>query len=57
MEIRCLKCGWEGDSRELICNREDSKSNKPTNEIKFNICPQCDTVDNFEDADYEEEEE
>jgi len=47
--IECLECGWQGSPSELICSKEDGKSDKPTSEIKFNICPNCETVDYFID--------
>ena len=52
-EIECLNCGWQGHVGELVCSDEDDRSDKPTNKIKFNICPQCETCDDFEDLDDE----
>ena len=52
--IECTECGWAGDPSMLVCSEEDS--DKPIEECAFNVCPECDAVDCFEDIDEEEEE-
>ena len=51
-EIECTECGWYGFVCDLLCSDEDEQSGKPTNEIDFDICPDCESVKSCED--YEE---
>ena len=51
--IECTKCYWQGDPSELVCSEEDA--DKPVEECKFNVCPNCGSVDQFEDCDFEDE--
>lgn len=53
-QIECLNCGWQGSPGELVCSDEDDASDKKVSEIKFNICPQCGEVDDFEDLEDEQ---
>ena len=49
-EIECRECFWEGDASELLCHPDDD--DKPVDESRFNVCPQCsgiDTCDDYED--------
>lgn len=48
-EIECVECGWSGRSEELVCTDEDANSNKSTEDIDFNCCPDCGEKDCFED--------
>lgn len=53
--LECNECGWQGEPGELVCSDEDDASNKPVSEIKFNLCPDCWAVDDFEDLDGDED--
>ena len=55
MEMECLKCNWQGDTSELVCGDEDAKSGKLTDEITFNICPQCGSSEYLEDMEEDED--
>ena len=48
-DIECLSCGWMGNPRECVCSKEDYESDKPRDEIQFNLCPHCGAVGNFEE--------
>jgi len=54
-EIECTECGWSGDYSHLVCSDEDFKSQKDCSDIKFNICPDCGSVDSFEELEPENE--
>jgi rubredoxin len=53
--IECTECGWIDDPSECLCSQEDAASEKATHEIQFNLCPQCSSVDTFDDLDEEED--
>jgi hypothetical protein len=44
-EIECTHCGWQGYIADLLCTDEDFGSSQPVDEIIFNICPDCGSVD------------
>lgn len=48
-EIECTECGWQGFNADLLCSDADWNKENP----KFNICPECDKIDCFEDIDEE----
>lgn len=48
-DIECLSCGWMCDPGECVCSKEDHESDKPTDDIQFNVCPQCGAVGDFEE--------
>jgi len=52
--VECEDCGWQGSDTELVCSDEDDKSDKPVNQIAFNRCPRCDSM-NIVDIDEEYE--
>ena len=54
-ELECMECGWMGLYQELHCSEEDSKSDKPTEQIKFNLCPDCGGTE-FEELEDDDEE-
>ncbi len=41
LTLECENCGWTGDPSELHCSDEDWDSDKATEDIKFNRCPDC----------------
>lgn len=49
-EIECTKCGWQGYANELLCSDKDMGKENP----KFNICPDCGSVETCEDIDQDE---
>jgi len=48
-EIECTECGWQGYYGELVCSSTDSISDLSVDEIDFNRCPDCDSVDSCND--------
>lgn len=46
-EIECTECGWQGYTSELLCHEEDSE--KSVAASRFNVCPDCEAIDTFED--------
>lgn len=48
--LECPKCNWIGEPERCVCSDEDAVSDKPVNEIKFNLCPRCKS-DDLEDLD------
>jgi len=54
-EIECIDCGWSGTAQELVCDDEDWESDKHSDNIKFNICPDCGHRDCFEDIEEEDD--
>lgn len=45
LEVKCNNCFWQGDILELCCSKEDFESNKLSSECKFNLCPECGSID------------
>ena len=53
-EIECTKCTWQGYIADLLCADEEVFSSKPVNDIIFNMCPDCESVNSCENyEDYE----
>jgi len=52
--VECEDCGWSGNDTELVCSEEDGKSGKPVSAIRFNRCPDCDSL-NIVDIDEHDE--
>ncbi len=46
-EIECTKCMWQGYMLDLLCHPDDE--DKPVDESRFNVCPECKAVDSWED--------
>jgi len=44
-EVQCEGCGWAGYVTELSCSQADYDSIKPSSEIKWDRCPECDSTD------------
>ncbi len=49
-EIECTKCGWQGYTLDLLCHPDDD--DKPVDESRFNVCPECDAIESC--VDYED---
>jgi ribosomal protein S27AE len=45
LEVECGKCGWQSAVAMLCCSDEDFHSDKDTEDIVFNICPDCGSTD------------
>jgi len=41
--IECEECGWSGLPEELHCSDEDMLSGKGSENIKFDLCPTCES--------------
>lgn len=49
IEMECDECGWLGYVAELVCSEEDGNaSDKPLDEIKFNRCPNCGSLEVYD---------
>ena len=42
--VECEDCNWIGNDQELVCSKEDVKSDKKVKDISFNRCPDCDST-------------
>jgi NMD protein affecting ribosome stability and mRNA decay len=51
-EIECTECGWQGYITDLLCTDEDFSSTKSIIKTNFDICPDCGSVDTYEDYEY-----
>jgi len=48
-EITCVECGWVGFVADLLCHPDDDAEDKPVKDCRFNVCPDCGSVDSTED--------